>query len=120
MSWIWNLIQQRQIRNLEDRSADTLLGNKENRRSKADLEERIDQLSLISEAMWELLRDSSNISETMLLNKVEEIDIRDGKLDGKKDKSKLCNSCGRKINPRRKQCVFCGETEIIESAWEKV
>ncbi len=75
------------------------------------LSERLDRLSLLCQAMWELLRERTNISEEQLYKKIEQVDLRDGKRDGKMEPRVLsCKSCGRKVSGQHGRCVYCGET----------
>ncbi|MGY8656155.1 MAG: hypothetical protein ACKVJX_21255 [Verrucomicrobiia bacterium] len=70
---------------------------------------RLDRLGLACQAMWELLRDSTSIEEKDILARMEEVDLRDGVKDEKMTPPSLhCESCGRKGNPRRRMCVYCG------------
>lgn len=70
---------------------------------------RLDRLSLACQAMWELLRDTTDFEEQDILKRMEEVDLRDGVKDEKMTPASLhCESCGRKGNPRRRQCVYCG------------
>lgn len=86
-----------------------------------DLASRIDHLSLVCRAMWEILRDSHGVSEDMLLTKVREIDLRDGKLDGKYLKEvRKCTKCQRVMNPRHFKCIYCGEEALVASAFDRV
>jgi len=71
------------------------------------LEAKIDHLSLVCMAMGELLEEVG-FSKKMLLNKIEEIDLRDGKLDGKLAPSNKCQSCSRKVAARHVSCLYCG------------
>ena len=64
------------------------------------------------QAMWEVLRDDAKIGEEKLLKKIEEVDLRDGKKDGKMPKIKdaaHCIKCQRPNNPRHNICLYCGE-----------
>ena len=47
------------------------------------LEDNIDRLTLITQALWELLQKKVGIKESELTTLMEEIDLRDGVLDGK-------------------------------------
>ena len=47
------------------------------------LQERLDKLTLVSMAMWELLKERGELTEEELMEKVREIDLRDGEPDGK-------------------------------------
>jgi len=42
------------------------------------------------------------------LAKIEEIDLRDGKLDGKLHLINECTQCKRKSAPRHNNCLYCG------------
>lgn len=86
----------------------------------AVLERRVDRLTLLTQAMWELLRTNSQSDDLDLINMVEEIDGRDGKVDGKiSTKIVDCPKCPGKINSKRNFCMVCGHvvepTEIFNS-----
>ena len=41
--------------------------------------------------------------------KIQELHLRDGKLDGKLTLNPVnCTECGRKLHERRKTCLYCG------------
>lgn len=86
-----------------------------------DLEDQIDRLLLINRAMWELVRDKNGFTEDELFSKVAEIDLRDGKMDGKLSKDrKKCSSCGRTLNPKHTRCLYCGNEELVVDAFDAV
>jgi hypothetical protein len=73
------------------------------------LEAEVDALTLIVMAMWELFGKSNGLFMKDLEAKMQEIDLRDGKLDGKLSFGWVaCQSCGRKLDQRRRTCVYCG------------
>ena len=73
------------------------------------LQRQVDRLSLACQAMWELVRERTGRSEAQLEQKILEIDLRDGKADGKLSAPVLdCPSCGAKTNSHRSTCVMCG------------
>lgn len=75
-----------------------------------DALKQIERLTLACQAMWELLRDHSDISEDHLKAKILEIDARDGMVDGKIAQQIIdCPACGQKTGTRRGFCIFCGE-----------
>lgn len=85
-------------------------------REVADLDRRVDRLSLVCEALWELLKESTGLTEEAVYQKMEEIDLRDGKLDGKISRTVLeCDQCGRAVNSRRPQCIYCGHRNRPEN-----
>ena len=74
-----------------------------------ELADRVERLQLACQAMWELIRDRTQISEQDLEAKILEVDARDGKVDGKISTSALtCHACGRATNSKRERCVMCG------------
>ncbi len=74
-----------------------------------NLQRHVERLSLACQAMWELLRGCSDLTEEDLEKKMLEIDGRDGCVDGKLGVQALdCPSCGRKTSSKRDSCVFCG------------
>lgn len=74
------------------------------------LETKLDNLALACQSLWEILRDSTDLTEKELAAKMEEIDIRDGMRDGKiTPTSQSCKSCGRKTSRKRSKCIYCGK-----------
>ena len=87
----------------------------------SEAEERLEKLTLITMAMWELLRDNSKLTEADLLGKVQEIDLRDGVPDGKVTATvSKCPKCQRTMNPRHQICLYCGHEELISSVFESI
>jgi len=71
----------------------------------------IERLLMISEALWELLKEQHGYSDDDLAKKIAEIDIRDGKLDGRVSgdaQLAKCAECGRPLGKRRATCLYCG------------
>ena len=67
---------------------------------------RIDRLSLVCMALWELLQQETGVSEEDLVSKVKEIDLRDGTLDGKLTKKVAqCSQCGRVLSRKHGRCL---------------
>lgn len=74
------------------------------------LEARLDRMMLVSEALWSLLRDKLKATDEELLDRVTEIDMQDGKLDGKvRRQAMACPKCNRTISPRMPRCMYCGQ-----------
>jgi hypothetical protein len=73
---------------------------------------------LINEALWEILRDKLRLTEQDLFNKLYEVDMRDGTLDGKNQRSSpsKCPQCGRTVSARHAACIYCG-TVIDQSVF---
>ena len=80
------------------------------KRNVADIEARLDRTLLACEAMWTLLRDKLGATDVQLIDRINEIDLSDGKLDGKVRKTAVsCPSCKRTISRRFPKCMYCGQ-----------
>jgi hypothetical protein len=71
----------------------------------------IEKLMMISEALWGILKEKHGYTDSELVRRVEQVDMKDGKLDGKVAKSlpKKCPSCDRTIQGKRSRCLWCGQ-----------
>ncbi len=79
------------------------------------LEENLATSLMICEARWELLAEKTGLTEDDLYNKLHEVDMRDGVLDGKNQRGIAeCAACGRKVSGRHAACLYCGE--VIDSS----
>lgn len=70
----------------------------------------IEKLLMITEALWTVLKEKHGYTDDDLIRRITEIDIRDGKLDGKVAKSPPveCHRCGRTALGRHPACLYCG------------
>ena len=76
------------------------------------LEDNIDRLTLITQALWELLQKKLGIEESELTLLIEEIDLRDGRLDGKISKTpQKCSKCNQSVSVKTNVCFYCGHKE---------
>ena len=76
----------------------------------AELEARLERTLLACEAMWTLLRDKIGLTDLELIERINDVDLSDGRLDGKVRKSAVsCPSCGRTISRRFPKCMYCGQ-----------
>ena len=75
-----------------------------------DIEERVDRLVLVVDALWSLLEDRG-FSDEELMARIHEIDAADGSTDGKRtDLPSDCGGCGAKVAAGLAACQFCGTT----------
>jgi hypothetical protein len=97
-------------------AADSAIDAQDARRSAQDtllrtrqLEARCDRALLVCEALWTLLRDKMGVKEEELIDRVNQVDLSDGKLDGKVRRPAVdCPKCRRKVARRFSRCVYCG------------
>ncbi len=74
------------------------------------LEDRLERAMLACEAMWMLLRDKTGATDQELADRITDLDLSDGVLDGKVRKStQACAKCGRALSPRFAKCMYCGQ-----------
>ena len=61
-------------------------------------------------------------SEEALMSKIQEIDLKDGVLDGKvrKGPAKKCHECNRTMNRMHNKCLYCGATKLMDTPFEGV
>jgi len=72
------------------------------------LDEQLGRLTLACTAMWTLLRQRLGVTDQELLEAIEEVDLRDGVLDGQyKPPALACPRCGRRNDRRRRTCMYC-------------
>jgi hypothetical protein len=69
----------------------------------------VEKLFMLTEALWTILKEKHGCTDAELVQRVQEIDMRDGKLDGKVAKVKPdCPKCSRKLMGKRPVCLYCG------------
>ena len=72
----------------------------------------VEKLFMITQALWEVLKHHHGYTDEQLEQMIQEIDLRDGRLDGKIAKSterEKCTQCGRTMMRKRMQCMYCGQ-----------
>jgi hypothetical protein len=84
-----------------------------------DLNERIDRLLLVVDAMWSMLKERGYTDED-LVERIKAIDAEDGAKDGvRKPRPRRCSRCQAMVEPGRRSCAFCGgemdETSVFDS-----
>ncbi|NUM55528.1 MAG: hypothetical protein HUU46_17910 [Candidatus Hydrogenedentes bacterium] len=75
-----------------------------------DLEHEVERLKLLSQALWELLREKLQVSDSDLEKRINEVDMRDGVKDGKMTTVALkCPTCSRVSSSKHWKCLYCGQ-----------
>ena len=74
------------------------------------LRREVNRLLMINEALWEIIRDREGLKDEDLIRKIDEIDLRDGVLNGRRAKKPPadCSNCGRTLPKRQPMCIYCG------------
>lgn len=86
------------------------------------LEADVDRLLLITRTLWETLRTMQGVDEGQLVEKLREIDLRDGRLDGRlaRPGPQHCTQCRRTLNRRHVQCIYCGSENLRDDPFDAV
>jgi hypothetical protein len=78
-----------------------------------EVERKTDRLSLACQALWELLKERTQLTEQDVFALMEQIDLRDGRLDGKiSGRAIPCSACGQTVNTRHPVCIYCGHRTL--------
>ena len=75
-----------------------------------ELEHGIQRLQLLNQALWELIRERTNLTDEEFEQKAREVDLRDGVSDGRMTETALtCPACGRVSSSKHWKCLYCGQ-----------
>lgn len=75
-----------------------------------EIEARTERLTLLCQAMWEILQAKAKFPDELLVEKLAEIKHRDFGPNGKK--VFFCDSCGRALNKHHlNKCMYCGKEQ---------
>lgn len=111
---LWDVVQQVQIRQLQKRQSlvdGRVEGYRLNQQWKTEsVEDKLDRLLLLCEAMWDLLSTRAGVTEEELVARVMELDAASGAVDGKRavPAPSTCRGCGAKVGAQLRSCQFCG------------
>jgi hypothetical protein len=109
---IWEVIQNVQIENLKVRQRTGDLAAEDHlsrlRAREIRLNDRLDHLTLVTEAMWEMLSERQGITVAELAERVRALDAGQGKRTSGLDSEVRCNSCQAVIPATMQKCQFCG------------
>jgi len=80
---------------------------------------RLDKLTLVSMAVWSLVKEKTSLTDEDLMERVRQIDLSDGVLDGQVKLAPVkCASCGRTMSRRHSRCMYCGSERLNADAFE--
>lgn len=86
-----------------------------------ELQRRIDKLALVCNALWSLVQEKTGLTEQDLLQRVEQLDLTDGRADGRLTKEvSRCGNCGRVMSRRHIRCLYCGGDRLTATAFDPV
>ena len=112
---LWDILLQYQVNQLDDkldRINEDIADGQANVRAAKRLNDKVDRLTLLCCAMFELMQQASGVTEDQLKAKMVEIDLRDGQADGRiTPKPRKCPKCDATISPAFGRCLFCGHVD---------
>ncbi len=82
-----------------------------------DLQFEVERLLMVTEALWNIVRERHDLGEDELTTRVNAIDMEDGRLDGRvapAEAPSLCPNCNRVLSKHRARCIYCGEQVGID------
>ena len=111
MSFVWQAYQQGQIAEAKTDAIEAKQQAAQYSDRVRALEVQVAHMALACQAMWEILRERTGISEVELLAKMKEVDLRDGAQDGRMSPVLInCPACGKPANSKTTRCMYCGAT----------
>ncbi len=121
---LWDVYQHVQISDLQASQHVNNLDSRKNgetlHKEVQRLDSKIDGLALICQALLEILQEKAELSDKEIVEKIKEIDLRDGREDGKlTGKMSSCSKCKRPAHSRQRTCMYCGTAIIAGNIVEK-
>jgi len=115
----WEFRQQQRIGQAEAAADKVRSKAAEAKRDVQDLDNRVDKLTLACMAMWELLKEKTGLTEEDLMERIRQIDLSDGRADGKVQKQiSRCPKCDHVMSARHQKCMYCGATKLDANAFD--
>lgn len=80
----------------------------------------IERLLMIVQALWEIIKENELVDDEELMRKIQDIDMRDGVLDGRvaKTANPQCPHCRRTLIGRHPFCLYCGQA-VLRNPFER-
>lgn len=115
---IWELYQQYKITEANSKTEALARESGNLGTTLAELGHRTDRLALATMAVWSLMSEKFGLTDADLEARMNEIDLSDGKLDGKvRVEARVCPSCDRTLSKRQSKCIYCG-TQVASGGFK--
>jgi hypothetical protein len=106
---MWDIFQEIQLNDLRSQQHSTDISQRRTDGDVNELARQVRKIALVNQALYELLKERTGISDEELRRKIDEIDKRDGALDGKlTPKPVVCPKCGHVVTAGALSCQSCG------------
>lgn len=117
---LWEIFQQGKINKASSAADKATIEAGQAKSGAYSLEAKLDHLALINRAMWSLLKERTELTEKDLMDRVAELDMADGKKDNKIHDTRECYGCGKILGPKDENCIYCGLSNPISTAFNKL
>lgn len=113
---MWNVVQQVQIRSLRkgqrigDQDAQHQIAR--HRERVDELEDQLEHLSQVCEAMWLILSEQLGVTEQDLMHRVALAEQSRSVVDAAATAPGRCPACAATVPPRAKRCQMCGTPAV--------
>lgn len=108
---MWNLFQEMRLNDQSARLDNTDSTLQDTKYSLSELSYQIRKMVLVNQALYELLKEKTGISDADLRRKIKEIDLRDGTENGRLDVAPIrCPKCGNVMTAGALKCPNCDVT----------
>ncbi len=116
----WEMYQQRQIYSAQESASRASSKADQVSMYVSQMDDKIESLALVCQSMWELLSAEIPDAEQKLAERIQEVDLRDGRLDGKLGRIEThCRECNRPLHKRHRRCLYCGESLEQEHLFQR-
>ncbi len=84
------------------------------------LEDKIEHLVIICQALWSFIREKEQLSEKDLEEKIKSFQSVASDDETQNVNTKACVECGRTINRKQAKCIYCGAEQPLNSIFDAI
>ena len=112
---------QRDLQSVSRQSTNEIGGvTRRTQRDLGDVDERIDRLTLLCEAMWQLVEEHSDLELADLEQRIDQLDQTDGRRDLRRQRTAVPCECGAMVPVTALSCYFCAAPAMRNSPFDMV
>ncbi len=107
---IEDIFQNNRISRNNDLANSARESSQNSERNVIKLEKKVENLLIVTEALWTIIKKSHKLEDSDLEKLIEKIDLKDGRLDGRVAKTGpvKCQNCGKTVQNGNVKCMYCG------------
>jgi hypothetical protein len=118
---MFDIDQYGQLNRLSALQADATRRIANNREQLLTLEHRYERMRLVTNALWQMLKEHTGLTDADLKRFIERVDLLDGVADGKMSTltgAMDCPKCSRRILKSATVCPWCGDKPKVGDAFQ--